>query len=52
MTRAWAGTLSTSTAGSSRQLPSYVPSSTMPDWANRAYGQRVDEFYGVPPYGL
>ena len=32
--------------------PKLCASSTMPDWADRAYGQRVDEFYGVPPYGL
>jgi PRC-barrel domain len=31
--------------------PSYT-SSTMPDWSDRTYGQHVDEFYGVPPYGL
>jgi sporulation protein YlmC with PRC-barrel domain len=37
-----------------RQLetaPSYT-SGTTPDWSDRTYGQRVDEFYGVPPYGL
>ena len=31
--------------------PSYT-ASTMPDWSDRTYGQRVDEFYGVPPYGF
>jgi hypothetical protein len=31
--------------------PSYTLS-TMPDWTDRAYAQRVDEFYGVPPDGL
>jgi hypothetical protein len=37
-----------------RQLetaPSFT-SGTIPDWTDRTYGQRVDEFYGVPPYGL
>jgi hypothetical protein len=33
------------------RAPSYT-ASTMPDWSDRAYGQRVDEFYGVPPYGF
>ena len=31
--------------------PSYT-ASTMPDWSDRTYGHRVDEFYGVPPYGF
>jgi hypothetical protein len=37
-----------------RQLetaPSYT-SGTAPDWSDRAFGQRVDEFYGVPPYDV
>jgi Sigma-70, region 4 len=29
--------------------PSYS-SSTAPDWSDRNYGHRVDDFYGVPPY--
>jgi hypothetical protein len=33
------------------QAPSYT-SATAPNWADRSYGRRVDEFYGVPPYGL
>jgi len=31
------------------KAPSYT-SRTAPDWADRTYGHRVDEFYGVPPY--
>jgi hypothetical protein len=31
--------------------PSYT-SSTVPNWSDRAYGHRVDDYYGVPPYGL
>ena len=31
--------------------PSYT-SSTGPNWSDRAYGHRVDDYYGVPPYGL
>lgn len=37
-----------------RQLetaPSYT-SGTAPDWSDRTFGQRVDEFYGVPPYDV
>ena len=30
--------------------PSYT-SSTAPNWSDRAYGHRVDDYYGVPPYG-
>ena len=30
--------------------PSYT-SSTTPNWSDRTYGHRVDDFYGVPPYG-
>ena len=30
--------------------PSYT-SSTVPNWSDRAYGHRVDDYYGVPPYG-
>ena len=33
------------------KAPSYT-SRTAPDWADRTYGHRVDEFYGVPPYGF
>jgi hypothetical protein len=29
--------------------PSYV-AATQPDWADRAYGNRIDSFYGMPPY--
>jgi hypothetical protein len=31
--------------------PSYNVGS-MPDWSDRAYGHRVDTYYGVPPYGF
>jgi sporulation protein YlmC with PRC-barrel domain len=31
--------------------PSYT-SSTAPNWSDRTYGHRVDDFYGVPPYGF
>jgi hypothetical protein len=31
--------------------PSYT-TSTAPNWADRDYGHRIDDFYGVPPYGL
>ena len=31
--------------------PSYT-SSTTPNWSDRTYGHRVDDFYGVPPYGF
>ena len=31
--------------------PSYT-SSTPPNWSDRTYGHRVDDFYGVPPYGF
>jgi hypothetical protein len=30
--------------------PSYT-SSTVPNWSDRAYGHRIDDFYGVPPFG-
>src|ERR1700674_1608339 len=30
--------------------PSYT-SSAPPNWSDRTYGHRVDDFYGVPPYG-
>jgi PRC-barrel domain len=30
--------------------PSYT-SSTAPNWSDRTYGHRVDDFYGVSPYG-
>jgi len=31
--------------------PSYT-SSSAPNWSDRTYGHRVDDFYGVTPYGL
>jgi PRC-barrel domain len=31
--------------------PSYT-SSTPPNWSDRTYAHRVDEFYGVAPYGF
>src|SRR6202045_2199756 len=31
--------------------PSYT-STTPPNWSDRTYGHRVDDFYGVPPYGF
>ena len=31
--------------------PSYT-SSTLPNWSDRSYAHRVDDFYGVPPYGF
>jgi PRC-barrel domain len=31
--------------------PSYT-SSTAPNWSDRTYGHRVDDFYGLPPYGV
>jgi hypothetical protein len=31
--------------------PSYT-SSTPPNWSDRTYGHHVDDFYGVPPYGV
>ena len=33
------------------KAPSYT-SSTTPNWSDRTYGHRVDDFYGVPPYGF
>ena len=30
--------------------PSYTDRS-LPNWSDRDYGRRVDEYYGVPPYG-
>jgi len=30
--------------------PSYK-ASNMPNWSDRTYGSRVDEYYGVPPIG-
>ena len=32
------------------RAPSYTASS-LPNWSDRDYGRRVDEYYGVPPYG-
>jgi hypothetical protein len=29
--------------------PSYTLN-TMPDWSDKTYGRRLDEYYGVPPY--
>jgi hypothetical protein len=29
--------------------PSYSVSNS-PDWSNRAYGHRIDNYYGLPPY--
>jgi PRC-barrel domain len=31
--------------------PSYT-ASTLPDWSDRTYGHRVDDYYGVPPYSF
>jgi hypothetical protein len=31
--------------------PSYT-SSSVPNWSDRSYGHRVDDYYGVPPYGV
>jgi hypothetical protein len=31
------------------KAPSYTASS-MPNWSDRAYGSRIDEFYGVPTF--
>jgi sporulation protein YlmC with PRC-barrel domain len=33
------------------KAPSYT-SSTAPNWSDRTYGHRVDDFYRVSPYGL
>ena len=33
------------------KAPSYTARNA-PDWSDRTYGQRVDDFYGVPPYGV
>jgi sporulation protein YlmC with PRC-barrel domain len=33
------------------KAPSYT-ARTAPDWSDRTYGHRVDDFYGVPPYGV
>jgi hypothetical protein len=33
------------------KAPSYT-SSTTPNWSDRTYGHRIDEFYGVPPYSF
>jgi PRC-barrel domain len=33
------------------KAPSFT-SSTTPNWSDRTYGHRVDDFYGVPPYGF
>ena len=33
------------------EAPSYT-SSTPPNGPDRTYGHRVDDFYGVPPYGF
>src|SRR6202035_913729 len=31
------------------KAPSYT-ASNMPDWSDRTYGTRIDEFYGLPAY--
>jgi hypothetical protein len=31
--------------------PSYT-ASNLPNWSDRTYGHRVDDYYGVPPYGF
>jgi hypothetical protein len=31
--------------------PNYT-ASNLPNWSDRTYGHRVDEYYGVPPYGF
>lgn len=31
------------------KAPSYM-ASNMPNWSDRTYGSRIDEFYGVPSY--
>ena len=31
--------------------PSYT-SSSLPNWSDRTYGHRVDDYYGVPPYSF
>lgn len=46
--RARAGLSSISTAAGSK-APSYM-ASNMPNWSDRTYGSRIDEFYRVPPY--
>ena len=33
------------------KAPSYTARNA-PDWSDRTYGHRVDDFYGVPPYGV
>jgi hypothetical protein len=33
-----------------QNAPSYGVNET-PDWSNRDYGRRIDEYYGVPPAG-
>jgi hypothetical protein len=51
MTHGWAGYVVDLDRRQLETAPSYA-SGTTPDWSDRTYGQRVDEFYGVPPYGL
>jgi hypothetical protein len=34
-----------------QRAPSYGVNET-PDWSNRDYGRRIDEYYGVPPGGI
>jgi hypothetical protein len=33
------------------EAPSYTPSN-LPNWSDRTYGHRIDDYYGVPPYGF
>ena len=33
------------------KAPSYM-ASNVPNWSDRTYGSRIDQFYGVPPYWI
>ena len=33
------------------EAPSYTPSN-LPNWTDRTYGHRIDDYYGVPPYSF
>lgn len=35
--------------GKLEKAPSYTTGST-PNWSDRSYGNRVDQYYGMPPY--